>query len=150
MMIREMTPQDCEALGALRDEVWLGIDPEVELAGRLTRAWVVCGAAGDALGYALGWWVVDELQLLAIGVLPRARGCGLGRALLEHLASHTHAAGGRRVILEVASSNTAARRLYESAGFRVFNVRRGYYRGGEDALEMERSTLGATGARAPD
>ena len=48
------------------------------------------------------------------------------------------------MILEVASSNTPARRLYESTGFSVFNVRRGYYRGGDDALEMERSTTGGS------
>jgi ribosomal-protein-alanine acetyltransferase len=139
MWIREMTLEDCVALAALSEEPRLGIDPEIELAGRLTRAWVVCaGEAGPALGYALGWWVVDELQLLAIGVLAEARGRGLGRALIEHVLSNTRAAGGRRVILEVASSNTPARRLYERVGFGVFNVRRGYYReSGDDALEME-------------
>jgi [ribosomal protein S18]-alanine N-acetyltransferase len=144
MLIREMTQEDCEALRALRDDPHLGIDPSAELPGRLTRAWVACGDAGKVLGYALGWWVVDELQLLAIGVLPEARGLGLGRALLEQLVSHTHFAGGSRVILEVASSNTAARRLYERAGFSVFNVRRGYYPGGDDALEMERSAAAMT------
>lgn len=137
MLIREMTRRDGEALAALREEEWLDLDPNVELEGRLTRAWVVCDDAGEPLGYALGWWVVDELQLLAIGVLPELRGRGLGRALLTHLLAHTRAAGGRRVILEVASRNAAARRLYESAGFSVFNVRRAYYRSGEDALEME-------------
>lgn len=142
MLIREMTAGDCEALSALGDEPWLGIDPIVELEGRLTRAWVVCGDAGEALGYALGWWVVDELQLLAIAVLPEARGRGYGRALLERVLTHTSASGGRRVILEVASSNGPARRLYESAGFVTFNVRRAYYRGGDDALEMERETSG--------
>lgn len=137
-----MTLEDCAALSALREDAALSIDPEVELAGPLTRAWVV-GAddAGPALGYALGWWVVDELQVLGIGVLPAARGRGLGRHLLEFLLSHTRAAGGRRVILEVASHNTAARRLYESAGFRLFNLRRRYYPDGDDALEMEFVTL---------
>jgi ribosomal-protein-alanine N-acetyltransferase len=142
MWIREMTPEDCEALAALSEEPWLAIDPKAELGGRLTRAWVAgADQAGSALGYALGWWVVDELQLLAIGVLAEARGRGIGSALIEHVLGSTRAAGGRRVILEVASSNAPARRLYERAGFAVFNVRRGYYRAsGDDALEMERLT----------
>jgi ribosomal-protein-alanine N-acetyltransferase len=139
MLIREMTLPDCDALVALQDEPGLGLDPRGELGGRLTRAWVACRAPGEApIGYALGWWVVDELQLLALGVLPVARRGGVGRRLLQHVLATTVAAGGRRVLLEVARSNVAARQLYDSAGFNVFNVRAKYYRDtGDDALEME-------------
>lgn len=129
---------DCGALAPLRNEPALGIDPASELAGRLTRAWVACAPAGDPLGYLLGWWVVDELEVLALGVLPTARRQGVGRALLEHALAATRASGGRRITLEVGRNNAAARRLYEAMGFSVFNVRVGYYRAtGEDALEME-------------
>ena len=139
MLIREMTLEDCEALAALGDDPGLGLDPRVELGGRLTRAWVACPAPeASPLGYALGWWVIDELQLLALGVLPAARRGGVGRRLLEHVRTATLAAGGRRVLLEVARSNTPARQLYESAGFSVFHVRPRYYpKTGDDALEME-------------
>jgi ribosomal protein S18 acetylase RimI-like enzyme len=90
------------------------------------------------LGYALGWWVIDEFQLLALGTLPSERRRGAARALLAHIVATSGAAGGRRVSLEVGRNNTAAVRLYESAGFRVFNIRRAYYRKSqEDALEME-------------
>ena len=139
MLIRAMTVEDCDALVALREEPHL-LDPRVELANPLTRAWVATAAAdAPPLGYALGWWVIDELQLLALAVLPEARRRGVGRRLLEHLLEEARASGGQRVILEVARTNTAARHLYEAAGFRVFNVRARYYRAtGEDALEMER------------
>ncbi len=144
MLIRDMTLEDCDALEALRDDPALAIDPRVELEGRLTRAWVASvRPSTPPVGYALGWWVVDELQLLALGVLPGARRAGIGRRLLEHVLATTFAAGGRRVLLEVARGNLAARQLYEGAGFRVLNVRAGYYRAtGEDALEMERSASG--------
>jgi ribosomal-protein-alanine N-acetyltransferase len=138
--IREMRPDDCDALEALRSEPGLTIDPRVELAGHLTRAWVASdGPDGPPLGYALGWWVIDELELLALGVLPAARRRGVGRSLLEHVLAAARASGGRRVLLEVARGNSAARRLYEGAGFGVLDVRRGYYRAtGDDALVMER------------
>jgi ribosomal protein S18 acetylase RimI-like enzyme len=144
MLIREMTLEDCEPLAALRDDPGLGIDPRVELGGRLTRAWVACPAPEEPpIGYALGWWVIDELQLLALGVLPTARRAGVGRRLLEHVRAATLAAGGRRILLEVAQGNTPARQLYESAGFSVFHVRPRYYPiTGDDALEME-LTVGA-------
>jgi len=140
MLIREMHPDDCDALDALRAEPGLTIDPRVELAGHLTRAWVACDApGGPPLGYALGWWVIDELELLALGVLPAARRLGVGRRLLAQVLAAARASGGRRVTLEVASSNAPARRLYESAGFQLLDVRRGYYRAtGDDALVMER------------
>jgi ribosomal protein S18 acetylase RimI-like enzyme len=140
MLIRDMTLEDCNALQPLQNDPSLGIDPRLELGGRLTRAWVACADGSTApVGYALGWWVVDELQLLGIGVLPGARRAGFGKRLLEHVLTATFAAGGRRVLLEVARGNAAARRLYDGAGFRVFNVRPGYYRDtGDDALEMER------------
>jgi ribosomal protein S18 acetylase RimI-like enzyme len=138
LTIRDMSLADCAALAALRDEPTLGIAPESELAGHLTRAWVAVLPDGAPLGYLLGWWVVDELEVLALGVLPAARRKGVGRALLEHALAVTRAGGGRRVTLEVGRGNAAARRLYEAAGFSVFNVRTGYYRAtGEDALEME-------------
>jgi [ribosomal protein S18]-alanine N-acetyltransferase len=144
MLIRDMTLEDCDALEPLQDDPGLGIDPRVELTGRLTRAWVACAELSTApLGYALGWWVVDELQLLGIGVLPGARRSGVGKRLLEHVLATTFAAGGRRVLLEVARGNVAARQLYDGAGFHVFNVRPNYYRStGEDALEMERVANG--------
>jgi [ribosomal protein S18]-alanine N-acetyltransferase len=140
MPIRELRPDDCDALEALRSEPGLSIDPRVELSGHLTRAWVACAEPdGPPLGYALGWWLIDELELLAVGVLPQARRQGVGRRLLEHVLAAVRASGGRRVLLEVAQSNTAARRLYESLGFRVLDVRRGYYPiTGDDALVMER------------
>jgi ribosomal-protein-alanine N-acetyltransferase len=140
MPIRELRPDDCDALEPVRNEPGLSIDPRVELSGRLTRAWVACAEPdGPPLGYALGWWLIDELELLAVAVLPEARRRGVARRLLEHVIAATGESGGRRVLLEVARSNTAARRLYESLGFRVLDVRRGYYpTTGDDALVMER------------
>jgi ribosomal protein S18 acetylase RimI-like enzyme len=139
MVIRDMRPDDCEALAALRDDPALDIDPRHELGGHLTRAWVACPEpSSPAVAYALGWWVVDELQILGFGVLPAVRRAGVGRRLLQHVLAAVRAAGGRRVLLEVARGNGAAIALYESTGFRVFNVRPRYYRqSGEDALEME-------------
>lgn len=139
MLVRAMTLDDCDALEILRDEATLGIDPRAELGGAMTRAWVACDApSGPALGYALCWWVVDELQILAFGVLPSARRRGVGRELLAQVIAAARAAGAQRVTLEVGRNNLAAARLYEDAGFVVFNVRHQYYRKtGEDALEME-------------
>ena len=134
-----MTLADCAGLDGWSEEVAAGFDARAELGRELTRAWVACEPpATQVLGFALGWWVVDELQLLAIGTRPDARRRGVARRLLEVLSAAARAAGAQRVSLEVARNNVAAVRLYESAGFRVFNVRKQYYRETrQDALEME-------------
>ena len=138
LLVRPLTVLDCAALEALFPDVPGNLDPREELGRELTRGWVACEvASGLPLGFALAWWVVDEMELLALATLPEARRQGVARRLLAELVAAARAAGGRRVTLEVARSNAAARTLYESAGFVEFNVRKGYYRAsGEDAIEL--------------
>jgi ribosomal-protein-alanine N-acetyltransferase len=135
--LRPLTLADCDALERVFGELPGNLDPRAELGRELTRSWVACDQTGP-LGFALAWWVVDELELLALATLPEARRRGVGRRLLDELCTWARGAGAHRVTLEVARSNSAARALYESCGFATFNVRRGYYRAsGDDALEME-------------
>jgi [ribosomal protein S18]-alanine N-acetyltransferase len=139
LRVRPMTLLDCAELKTVFSEVPGNLDPQEELRRELTRSWVACDGNSDRpLGYALGWWVVDELQLLALATLPAARRRGVARRLLSELIAAARAAGAERVTLEVARGNSAARALYASFGFREFNVRKAYYRAtGEDALELE-------------
>jgi len=148
--VRPLTLLDCAQLEPLSSEAPGGLDLRAELGRELTRSWVACDAASDRpLGYALAWWVVDELQLLGLATVPAARRRGVARRLLSELVTAARAAGARRVTLEVARGNTAARALYASAGFVEFNVRKAYYRAtGDDALELELE-LGLSGAGAP-
>jgi ribosomal-protein-alanine N-acetyltransferase len=77
-----------------------------------------------------------EAELLNLAVRPEARRRGVGRALLALL-------GGRKVWLEVRASNEAAIRFYESQGFRVYGLRKAYYRDpDEDAVLMAREAEG--------
>src|SRR4051812_21464871 len=139
LRVRPMTLLDCAALEALFSEVPGNLDARAELGQELTRSWVACDGASDRpLGYALAWLIVDELELLGLGTLPGARRRGIARRLLSELVAAGRAAGARRITLEVARSNGAARALYASVGFREFNVRKVYYRAtGDDALELE-------------
>ena len=62
------------------------------------------------------------------------RACVRESARARHKQSRTADANARG--LEVASRNEAAVRLYESFGFGVDGIRKGYYRDGDDALLM--------------
>ncbi|GAA4860629.1 GNAT family N-acetyltransferase [Paenibacillus vulneris] len=69
---------------------------------------------------ALGTSVIqgDWAALLNVVVHPSMRRQGLGRSLLHQLACWSLDQGAVRMYLQVVESNTAAVRLYQSAGFR--------------------------------
>ncbi len=81
--------------------------------------------------------VLDEAEILTLAVRPEARGAGLGGRLLGRGVALAAQGGAARLFLEVAESNTAARALYDRAGFKPIGRRRGYYDGGRtDALVL--------------
>ena len=70
-------------------------------------------AAGEELGWPAGW-----AGLRALGVEPRARRLGIGRALLEACLERARAAGAPVLCLHTAEFMTAAVTMYAAAGFR--------------------------------
>jgi ribosomal-protein-alanine N-acetyltransferase len=99
---------------------------------------------GEVLAYICLWEVADELHVTNIAVRPSARRRGIARTLLAEVMNDARRRGVRIVVLEVRPSNSEARALYDSLGFRVVGRRRGYYYDtGEDALVME-AVLDAT------
>lgn len=90
--------------------------------------------AGDLVGVACGWLVVDELQISVVAVDPDRRRRGVGRQLLEALLKAAQGKGACQATLEVAPDNVAAVALYTSLGFTTTGTRNGYYSDGRDAL----------------
>ncbi|MBK6636846.1 MAG: ribosomal protein S18-alanine N-acetyltransferase [Rhodocyclaceae bacterium] len=91
------------------------------------------------VGYAVTSQVLDEAELLTIGVPAHAQRRGHGAALLTALLDGLRADGVRRVFLEVRESNLPAHNLYRRHGFVAIGRRKGYYptpHGREDAVTM--------------
>jgi len=84
---------------------------------------------GRELGFALIRRAADEAELLLIAVLPRRRGTGIGRLLIEATISLLRHLGIATLFLEVRSNNPAIT-LYQSLGFGEIGRRPRYYRGG--------------------
>ena len=108
------------------------------------------GASGAPLpmiaGFCAFWKVIDQIHINNLAIHPQFRGRGFGRVLLARVLADAAALGAEHATLEVRRSNTAARRLYEGAGFRLVGVRTSYYTNPiEDALILSR-----TGGRVPD
>lgn len=96
---------------------------------------------GRVAGMAIGWRILDELHVLHVGVDPRLRRRGLGRALMEGLEA---AAGPVEVSwLEVRTDNAAAIGLYAGMGYRHVAVRPRYYGDGCDALVLRKAMKGS-------
>ncbi len=98
-------------------ETWRRIlDPAEPTHGLIARD----GVGGPPLGltnYILHqntWSPLTDCYLEDLFTLPEARGRGVGRALIERLASMGRAAGWRRVYWLTAEDNTTARRLYDA------------------------------------
>ena len=91
------------------------------------------------IAFSLYSVVMDEAELLNIGVSSRVRRQGFGQhVLVEGLRSLT-GLGVTSVHLEVRASNVAASSLYAKLGFEETGCRRGYYpglEGREDAILM--------------
>jgi [ribosomal protein S18]-alanine N-acetyltransferase len=96
----------------------------------------VFGLLHPESGLVLARLAADRAEILTLAVAPPARRRGIGTALLRGAAAEAAARGGTRLFLEVSARNTAARALYEGAGFRQVGRRRSYYTDGSDALVL--------------
>lgn len=93
----------------------------------------------EILGYCGILISIDEGEITNVCVTGKARGRGIGRALMEELIRRMESIGVTAIHLEVRAGNAAALRLYESLGFEKDGLRRGYYElPKEDAVLMTR------------
>lgn len=82
---------------------------------------------GEILGYACFWFVLDEAQLVNIGVRPEARRQGIAGKLLDAGLAEARKRGSRTLFLEVRVSNRPAQILYEHYGLQVKGLRKDVY-----------------------
>ncbi len=75
----------------------------------------------------------------------RARGIGLGEALLAAAERAARARGSTALRLEVRKDNAAAQSLYERRGYRRFGAKAAYYEDGHDAFRYEKALVRSVG-----
>lgn len=123
------TPLDVPDIDRLARLAGLEVDAARSLG--LPHARVLCARDahfGGFLGFLVAWHVADEFELLDLATEPAARRRGVASALVTELVTSARQLGGSAVLLEVRSSNRAARALYEKHGFQVVHERKNYYR----------------------
>ena len=90
------------------------------------------------VGFVLMRAIDGEAEILTIGVLPEARGAGIGTFLLGIMLEEAVST----VFLDVAEDNLAALKLYQGVDFEVVGRRSAYYKRADgtrvDSLTMKR------------
>lgn len=130
--VRRGEPDDADAVARLLYEFNTEFGeptPDVEVLGARVRELIASGTivvllAGDGpdglaqFRFLRSLWSGGlDLYLEELYVVPALRGNGIGRALLETTMETGRQAGARHVDLNTGETDTAARALYESAGF---------------------------------
>lgn len=121
-----------------RERRYIGLvdQPSMDAARQFFRSVIerkgVHLVAVDESGAVVGWCDIarfpqtgfDHAGRLGMGLLPEARGKGLGRRLIVAAIDAARARGFERIELDVFGSNARARALYEQVGFELEGVRR--------------------------
>ena len=101
-----------------RSELTLLLDSE------RSRIYIVRDDRDQALGLCEFERSLPEIELKNFGLVPEARGRGLGSWLLHTALHHEWKSQPRRIWLHTDDwDHPAALRLYEKAGFRTYRVR---------------------------
>lgn len=132
--VRAVIAEPVRTLIVQEEEVWT----ETEALEQLVQPWSSDGArlvavldheiVGAITIHRARRRAVRHVAGFGIFLVERARGLGLGRALLETLEIWAHEVGVERIQMEVFAHNTRAKRLYESMGYEVEGLARGQIR----------------------
>ena len=130
---RRMTALELPLLTELEQacahQPWSAEALRTALDDRFTHGWLL----GDR-AYCLERTVIDEAEILTLGVHPAARRLGVGRQLLEQVQQTWVDRGVVAAWLEVREANVPARGLYAQQGWRETTRRPHYYGPDEHAV----------------
>jgi [ribosomal protein S18]-alanine N-acetyltransferase len=149
--IRRMTEEDLARVSEIEHDLfslpWSRTSFLFEVNDSRTSYPISALEDGNLVGYAVGWFVADELHIGNVAVARASQGNGIGRVLLEHLLKEAAVRNAIYVTLEVRAGNVRAIHLYREHGFKGIAIRKHYYTdNGEDALVMMAEVGSDTGA----
>jgi ribosomal-protein-alanine N-acetyltransferase len=143
--IRLARRADAAAIATMsRDEIEQGL-PWSWTEGRVLGAIqnpdtnvAVVGATGALQGFGIMAYRDEVAHLLLFSVRPEYRRRGLGSALLRWLECVAVTAGVERIVVECRRDNAGARNFYAETGYHEMAISKGYCRGVEDAVRIEK------------
>ena len=97
-----------------------------------------CEIVASENGFIVWRTVVDEAEIITVGVHPDTRGAGIAIAMLGIMENEVKKMGAKKIFLEVSHINIPAIKLYEKCGFVAIGKRKNYYSDGTDAILMQK------------
>lgn len=152
--VRRMEARDLDRVMEIERQSYTMPWTESTFRGLLRRAdadlFVADTVEGDLAGYAVSWAVLDQGELGNVAVAPEWRHRGIAHCLLDAVILRAAERRVKELFLEVRVSNSTARQLYLSYGFRDVGRRRNYYMEPvEDALVMRKDLDGDVSEYTP-
>ncbi len=118
---------DCPELCGLRslDDI---VDSHMATGEFDPQHWLIIEMHGIPVGCCLLSYIPtsSSLELVYLGIGPRARGLGLGRMVLEYGTERLRHLNAHEVTCAVDTRNAPAMRVYESLGYSRFDSRIGF------------------------
>ena len=131
-------PQIAELEKLCFNDPWSVNSIATELDNRLSL-WLVAVEDDRVIGYVGSQTVMGETDMMNIAIHPDYRKQGIASQLICELTGELKLNGSRSLMLEVRTSNHAAKSLYEKMGFETVGLRKNYYRNPrEDALILRK------------
>ena len=124
--VRRMTMEDGAAVAEMGHQLFPDAWSEKWIMETLEQPNTIClmaDKAGRTAGYLLAYTAADEAEIARIAVVKELQRQGVGRVLLSELESVCGSEGLKKFLLDVRCGNSAARALYEAAGFKEDGIR---------------------------
>jgi ribosomal-protein-alanine N-acetyltransferase len=102
-------------------------------------------SGGNIAGFILTELAPDEGHIITLDVLENYRRQGIGSLLLAAGEKEAVSRGGKRMVLETATTNKAAIALWKKRGYRQAVTIQDYYGRGRDAFRMGKDLVEVRG-----
>jgi ribosomal protein S18 acetylase RimI-like enzyme len=99
---------------------------------------LVAEVGGDVAGFILTEQAAEEGHIITLDVVEAYRRRGIGSLLLAAAEQEAASRGGKRMVLETATTNKAAIALWKKHGYRETGTIANYYGHGQNAFEMQK------------
>ena len=142
-IIEKITESDVSSLAKIDEVVFGGTFKESDFLGYIDSTiyrFFVAKIDENTVGYIGYTVIVDEAEIINVGVMPEYRGQKIGNALMDIMIEDLKKNGVSCVHLEVRKSNFVAISMYEKYGFIAISVSKNHYTNPtEDAIRMTKS-----------
>jgi ribosomal-protein-alanine N-acetyltransferase len=145
-LIRRAKPPDKAFIAGLSGKAFSIYGPYRTTVSQWFESGVTMTFISMAEGRPVGFVMIGALpgeregetcaEVLAIAVAPEFQHRGIGKELLQHAQKCLEEVGEQRLFLHTAKENLAAQKLFLRNGYRLVEIKKGFYPSGQDALMM--------------